>query len=63
MFEKTGNNDIVDEYTFGKLQDADKARQMLEEHWKTWITEDDFVQIAAAGLNHVRYVYHGCFLD
>jgi glucan 1,3-beta-glucosidase len=26
----------------------------LRAHWSTFITEDDFAQIAAAGLNHVR---------
>jgi len=29
----------------------------LENHWQTWIVEDDFKQIKAAGLNHVRYVW------
>lgn len=28
---------------------------MLQNHWETWITEDDFKAINAAGLNHVRF--------
>ncbi|KAJ7475829.1 glycoside hydrolase family 5 protein [Mycena latifolia] len=57
IFENTGNNAIVDEYTFGSLQDPDTALSVLQNHWETWITEDDFIAIAAAGLNHVRIPY------
>jgi len=54
IFENTNNTNIVDEYTFGELQDADSALSVLQQHWETWITEDDFKAIQAAGLNHVR---------
>jgi aryl-phospho-beta-D-glucosidase BglC (GH1 family) len=54
IFENTGNDDIVDEWTFGEYQDYDTALATLQEHWNTWITEADFEAIAAAGLNHVR---------
>ncbi|OCF54308.1 glucan 1,3-beta-glucosidase [Kwoniella mangroviensis CBS 10435] len=54
LFEQTGNNDIVDEYTFSQYQDKSVAQSALKKHWDSWITEDDFAQIAAAGLNHVR---------
>ncbi|PPQ76322.1 hypothetical protein CVT24_008381 [Panaeolus cyanescens] len=54
IFDATGNENIVDEFTFGQLQDVGRAAEVLKQHWETWITEDDFVQIAAAGLNHVR---------
>ncbi|KAK8854773.1 hypothetical protein IAR55_003512 [Kwoniella newhampshirensis] len=54
LFESTGNNAIVDEYTFGQYQDYDTAHSALTKHWNEWFTEDDFAQIAAAGLNHVR---------
>ncbi|KAL1697062.1 glycoside hydrolase family 5 protein [Schizophyllum commune] len=54
FFEETGNDDIVDEYTLGQLMDEDDARKMLKNHWETWITEQDFKDIAAAGLTHVR---------
>ncbi|KAL1739276.1 glycoside hydrolase superfamily, partial [Schizophyllum fasciatum] len=54
FFEETGNDDIIDEYTLGQHMDEDAARKMLKNHWETWITEQDFKDIAAAGLTHVR---------
>ncbi|KDQ12592.1 glycoside hydrolase family 5 protein [Botryobasidium botryosum FD-172 SS1] len=54
LFDNTGNDKIVDEYTFGQLQDKATAQATLQQHWDTWITEKDFQDIAAAGLNHVR---------
>ncbi|CAE6442981.1 unnamed protein product [Rhizoctonia solani] len=54
LFDNTGNNAIVDEYTFGQFQDYNAAHSKLVAHWDTWITESDFAAIAAAGLNHVR---------
>ncbi|TFK40345.1 glycoside hydrolase family 5 protein [Crucibulum laeve] len=54
FFENTGNDNIVDEFTLGQLMDNDAALNMLNNHWNTWITEDDFKAIQAAGLNHVR---------
>ncbi|KKY25291.1 putative exo-beta-glucanase [Phaeomoniella chlamydospora] len=47
IFEAAGDS-AVDEYTLGELG------YDLTSHWETWITEDDFSNIAAAGLNHVR---------
>ncbi|TFK47802.1 glycoside hydrolase family 5 protein [Heliocybe sulcata] len=54
FFNATNNTDVVDEYTLGQLIDRDVALQMLQNHWDTWITEQDFADIASAGLNHVR---------
>ena len=54
IFENTNNSDIIDEYTFGQMQNSSAALEILQNHWETWITEDDFAAIAAAGLNHVR---------
>ncbi|KAK0216153.1 exo-beta-1,3-glucanase [Armillaria fumosa] len=54
LFENTGISSIVDEWTFCEHQDTDTAGNALTEHWDTWITESDFIGIAAAGLNHVR---------
>ncbi|KAI0722610.1 glycoside hydrolase [Earliella scabrosa] len=54
IFENTNNPDIIDEYTFGQMQDRDQALSVLQNHWETWITEDDFAAIKDAGLNHVR---------
>lgn len=57
IFENTGNDDIIDEYTFGKLLNSTYAQKVLKQHWESWFTEDDFKAIRAAGLNHVRSVY------
>ncbi|THV07475.1 exo-beta-1,3-glucanase [Dendrothele bispora CBS 962.96] len=54
IFDNTGNDQIVDEYTFGQFQDHGKALSVLRKHWDTWITEQDFIDIADAGLNTVR---------
>ncbi|KAG2022873.1 exo-beta-1,3-glucanase [Coprinopsis cinerea AmutBmut pab1-1] len=54
LFDNTGDPRIIDEWTFGLYQDKDKAYTALKQHWETWITEKDFEDIAAAGLNHVR---------
>ncbi|KAI0800625.1 exo-beta-1,3-glucanase [Fomes fomentarius] len=54
LFDNTGNDNIVDEWTFGQYQNVRSAQSTLKQHWDTWITEQDFVDIAAAGLNHVR---------
>ncbi|RXW25484.1 hypothetical protein EST38_g326 [Candolleomyces aberdarensis] len=54
VFERTGNTDIVDEYTLGELMDRADAERLLLDHWESWITEDDFIAIREAGLNHVR---------
>ncbi|KAJ3757523.1 exo-beta-1,3-glucanase [Lentinula raphanica] len=54
LFDNTGNDAIVDEYTFCQYQDTSVAQSTLEAHWASWITESDFEAIAAAGLNHVR---------
>ena len=44
---------VVDEYTLMQYL-GENAQSTMDNHWDTWITEDDFTQIAAAGLNHVR---------
>ncbi|KAF8968789.1 exo-beta-1,3-glucanase [Flammula alnicola] len=54
LFDATGDNRIVDEWTFGLYQDKGKAYKALKQHWDTFITEKDFADMAAAGLNHVR---------
>ncbi|KAH8835533.1 exo-1,3-beta-glucanase [Flagelloscypha sp. PMI_526] len=54
LFDATGDSRIIDEYTFGQYQNKATAKAALTQHWDTWITESDFAQIAAAGLNHVR---------
>ncbi|KAI0275227.1 glycoside hydrolase family 5 protein [Gloeopeniophorella convolvens] len=54
LFDGTNNPAIIDEWTFGQLQPHDVALDALQKHWDTWITFKDFVEIRAAGLNHVR---------
>jgi glucan 1,3-beta-glucosidase len=53
IFEQAGDS-AVDEYTLTSILGKDEALSRLSAHWNSWITEDDFRQIAAAGLNHVR---------
>ena len=45
---------VVDEYTYTKTLGKSEASSRLTNHWSTWITQDDFNDIAKAGLNHVR---------
>lgn len=54
IFVNTNNDAIVDEFAFGQMQDYQDALNVLVQHWDTWITEEDFIAIAAAGLTHVR---------
>lgn len=56
VFQATGKDSIIDEYTYGQQQDFDVALAALKAHWATWIVEDDFEAMSNAGLNHVRYV-------
>lgn len=49
IYDATGNPAIVDEWTFGELQDYDVAQAALQHHWETFYSEDDFAAIAAAG--------------
>ena len=44
----------MDEYTYTQALGKDEAYRRLSQHWNSWITQDDFYQIAGAGLNHVR---------
>ncbi|KAI9735756.1 MAG: exo-1,3-beta-glucanase [Claussenomyces sp. TS43310] len=45
---------VVDEYTYTQTLGQDEASSRLTIHWNTWITQADFIEIKAAGLNHVR---------
>ncbi|POW19432.1 hypothetical protein PSHT_04704 [Puccinia striiformis] len=60
MFEPFSSHDengqpptVVDEWTLSVAL-GDKLASTLEEHYRTFITEEDFMQIAAAGLNWIR---------
>jgi glucan 1,3-beta-glucosidase len=54
LFVNSGSDAVVDEYTYTQHLGKGEAFNRLNNHWNTWIVEDDFQQIAAAGLNHVR---------
>lgn len=55
IFQQPGLNDNVrDEFTYSQALGKDEALSRLTDHWNTWITQDDFNQIAKLGLNHVR---------
>lgn len=45
---------MIDEYTFTQQLGPAEAQNQLEAHWKSWITQSDFNEIASVGLNHVR---------
>ncbi|KAK1221389.1 hypothetical protein PQX77_015796 [Marasmius sp. AFHP31] len=46
--------EAVDEYTLHQAMAANGGVEQLEEHYKTFITEKDFAEIAGAGLNYIR---------
>ncbi|EPQ26674.1 uncharacterized protein PFL1_05654 [Pseudozyma flocculosa PF-1] len=54
VYDQTGNPKIIDEWSFGSLQSRSRAASILQRHLDTFVTEDDFRQIAQLGLNHVR---------
>ncbi|KAK7031186.1 hypothetical protein VNI00_013602 [Paramarasmius palmivorus] len=54
LFKGRNDTRIVDEYTFGQYVDRETAQSVLQEHWSTFITLQDFKDIKNAGLNHVR---------
>ena len=45
---------IIDEWTAGQYMDNGFLTETLNNHFDSWITEDDWKAMAAAGLNHVR---------
>lgn len=53
MFDYPPEAGVVDEHSLCKHL-GDKAAATLEKHYATFITEEDFRDIAAAGLDHVR---------
>ncbi|KHC43133.1 glucan 1,3-beta-glucosidase [Candida albicans P76067] len=44
----------VDEYHWTQTLGKEAASRILQKHWSTWITEQDFKQISNLGLNFVR---------
>lgn len=54
LFDYPKTAKIIDEWTLTKHLGASEAAKVLEKHYATFITEQDFKDIAAAGLDHVR---------
>ncbi|CAG8461457.1 8455_t:CDS:2 [Ambispora leptoticha] len=48
------NSGIVDEWTLCTNLGPEQANITLNNHYATFVTEDDFAQMAKVGLNHVR---------
>ncbi|KAJ5586945.1 Exo-beta-1-3-glucanase (Exg1) [Penicillium hispanicum] len=53
IFDAAGDT-AVDEWSLCKNLGQDQCRAVLSQHWSSFISQDDFNQIAAAGMNHVR---------
>ncbi|KAF2091586.1 glycoside hydrolase family 5 protein [Saccharata proteae CBS 121410] len=55
FFESYSTRDgIVDEWTLSTIMGASKAKSTLEQHYSSWVTEQTFADIQAAGFDHVR---------
>ncbi|KAG5421750.1 exgA [Candida metapsilosis] len=54
LFGDDENNIPVDEYHFTKQLGKEAAEQVLQMHWNSWYTEDDFEQMSYLGINTVR---------
>ncbi|KAH6629025.1 glycoside hydrolase superfamily [Boeremia exigua] len=58
FFEGFGARDgVVDEYTLMNKLGPVKAKQMLEEHYSSFVNRKTFQEIRAAGLDHVRFPF------
>ncbi|EDO14450.1 exoglucanase repeat family protein, partial [Vanderwaltozyma polyspora DSM 70294] len=55
LAKKKGSNvTIINEYTLCEALGYDDAKELLDNHFKTWITEDDFKKISEEGFNYVE---------
>jgi glucan 1,3-beta-glucosidase len=45
---------VVDEWTLCEKLGPDEAKKQIQDHYETFVTEDDFKKIAQMGINHVR---------
>ncbi|KAH0538007.1 hypothetical protein FGG08_005368 [Glutinoglossum americanum] len=48
---------VVDEYTLSQHLGSTEAAKTIEKHYATFVTEETFSGIAAAGLDHIRIPY------
>ena len=54
LYEPYEHLGVVDEYTLCQKLGTNRCRQILQQHWSTFVTENDIKEIKEAGLNHVR---------
>lgn len=54
MFDVADCDKPVDEYHFTQTLGKTQAEKVLQNHWSTFYTEEDFESMASAGLNFVR---------
>ncbi|KAG2187283.1 hypothetical protein INT44_004968 [Umbelopsis vinacea] len=45
---------VIDEWTLSEKLGPDEAKRQIQEHYETFVTEEDFKKIAQMGINHVR---------
>lgn len=57
LFNYDSKLNIIDEYTLCQHLGAKTAASTLEKHYATFVTEQTFQEIQAAGLDHVRIPY------
>ncbi|ERS96160.1 hypothetical protein HMPREF1624_07696 [Sporothrix schenckii ATCC 58251] len=57
LFNYPASAGVSDEYTLCAHLGPEQAAATLEKHYATFITEQDFADIASAGLSHVRIPY------
>lgn len=58
FFENWGSRDgVVDEWTLLTKLGPAKAKSSLEEHYSAFITKQTFIDIRAAGMDHVRFPF------
>ncbi|KAM0790616.1 hypothetical protein ACM66B_004479 [Microbotryomycetes sp. NB124-2] len=54
-FTEVGGADSYDEWSFSQhIGDQGALQDVLEQHWLTWITEDDIQTMYEQGINHLR---------
>ncbi|KAJ2801035.1 hypothetical protein H4R20_003834 [Coemansia guatemalensis] len=48
------NRQVVDEWTYCQALGKQECLSRLQEHWATFVTEEDISTLASLGLNHIR---------
>ncbi|KIX09235.1 uncharacterized protein Z518_00314 [Rhinocladiella mackenziei CBS 650.93] len=63
VFASWGCNSTSEFDCVSSLHDQDKANRLFQNHWRSWITEEDFRQMVSYGLNTVRIPVGYWFLE